>query len=55
MMKRSEIKKTPRNPRSSSPFRSLEVIEALRSMEKTMDKIQVVLKRIEKRLKNDKT
>jgi hypothetical protein len=55
MMKRSEIKKTPPNPRSSSPFRSLELIQALRSMEKTMDKIQEVLKRIEKRLENDKT
>ena len=49
------MKKTPRNPRSSPPFRSLEVIQALRSMEETMDKIQEVLKRIEKRLKNDKT
>ena len=54
-MKRSEIKKTPPNPQSSSAFRSLELIQALRSMEKTMDKIQVVLKRIEKRLENDKT
>tara|TARA_R100000773_G_scaffold40138_1_gene35963 strand:+ start:139 stop:291 length:153 start_codon:yes stop_codon:yes gene_type:complete len=50
------MKKTPRpNPRSSRPFRSLEVIKYLRSMEETMDKIQEVLKRIEKRLENDKT
>tara|TARA_R100000482_G_C5124967_1_gene148131 strand:- start:1065 stop:1214 length:150 start_codon:yes stop_codon:yes gene_type:complete len=49
------MKKTPRNPRSSKPFRSLEVIQALRSMEETMDKIQEVLKRIERSLENDKT
>ncbi len=49
------MKRTPRNPRSSQPFRSLEVIQALRSMEETMDKIQEVLKRIERSLENDKT
>ena len=50
------MKKTPLiNPRSRQSFRSLEVIQALRSMEETMDKIQEVLKRIEKRLENDKT
>ena len=49
------MKRTPRNPRSSQPFRSLKVIQALRSMEETMDKIQEVLKRIERSLENDKT
>jgi hypothetical protein len=49
------MKKTPRNPRSSQPFRSLEVIQALRSMEETMDKIQEVLERIEKSLRIERS
>ena len=49
------MKRTQRNPRSSRPFRSLEVIQYLRSMEETMDKIEELLKRIERSLENDKT